>query len=149
MRVRYQGFRDWHALRNFRRKHLIKVYLVLVVKIACFGKNLQAHNITVQEDVLWFIAVISAPTEPGVSAHSLPPDWKLWWRKGNLSIHGRSQYAPCGLVVCYEYGDVERATRTYQRFGLVHRGSQINVSSPATSHAWRSGSSLAKGRCFS
>jgi hypothetical protein len=77
MCLRYQGFRDWHALLNFRKKHLLKVHLVLAVKIVGFGKNLQAHNITAQEDVLWFIAIISAPTKPGVSAHSLPPDWKL------------------------------------------------------------------------
>jgi hypothetical protein len=42
------------------------------MKIVGFGKNLQAHTITAQEDSLWFIAISSAPTKQGVSAHSPP-----------------------------------------------------------------------------
>jgi hypothetical protein len=68
MRLRHQGFRDRHALCNLRKEHLVKVSLVLMVKIACFGENLQAYKITGQEDAFWVIENVPGTVKQGVSA---------------------------------------------------------------------------------
>jgi hypothetical protein len=68
MRWRHQGFRDRHELGNLRKKHLIKISLILMVQIACFGESLQAHKITGQEDALWVIENVPGAVKQGVSA---------------------------------------------------------------------------------
>jgi hypothetical protein len=64
MGLRDQGVRDRHELRHLCKKHLIEVHLVMTMKLAGCGENLQARNITAAE--------IKMPVSTNVRINAFP-----------------------------------------------------------------------------